>query len=115
MVCVAWCPKCGAEYRPGFSACADCRVPLVDHPPIPAENGHPSANPFAGRIVELTRVPRMEADVLVARLRASGLRASSYGSDTVYGSVTFAQGVPVFVAEDDLDAATALLADTPSE
>jgi len=24
------CPKCGAEYRPGFSRCADCDVDLVD-------------------------------------------------------------------------------------
>src|SRR4051794_2394716 len=23
-----WCPNCGAEYRPGFVECADCRVPL---------------------------------------------------------------------------------------
>lgn len=71
-----------------FSVGSDCRVLLVDQPPIP-EGEHPSTNQFAGRIVELARVPRMEADVLVARLRAEGLRASSYGSDTVYGSVTF--------------------------
>ena len=24
-----FCPKCRAEYRPGFSECSDCRVPLV--------------------------------------------------------------------------------------
>ena len=24
------CPECGAEYRPGFSRCADCDVYLVD-------------------------------------------------------------------------------------
>jgi hypothetical protein len=24
------CPKCGAEYRPGFTQCSDCSVALVD-------------------------------------------------------------------------------------
>ncbi len=24
-----FCPKCSAEYRAGFTECADCRVPLV--------------------------------------------------------------------------------------
>lgn len=28
-----WCPQCGDEYRPGFSGCSDCRVPLVDEKP----------------------------------------------------------------------------------
>lgn len=23
------CPRCGAEYRPGFAECSDCGVPLV--------------------------------------------------------------------------------------
>jgi len=26
------CPNCGAEYRPGFTTCADCEVPLVAAP-----------------------------------------------------------------------------------
>ena len=30
-----WCPHCGAEYRPGFEECADCRVPLTDERPPP--------------------------------------------------------------------------------
>ena len=28
-----FCPKCGAEYRPGFTECADCFIPLVAKPP----------------------------------------------------------------------------------
>ncbi len=27
-----FCPQCGTEYREGFETCADCHVPLVDHP-----------------------------------------------------------------------------------
>ena len=31
-----FCPKCRAEYRPGFTECADCGVPLVwELPPLP--------------------------------------------------------------------------------
>jgi hypothetical protein len=33
---VPFCPRCRAEYRAGFDACADCRVPLVGaQPPAP--------------------------------------------------------------------------------
>jgi len=28
-----FCPKCKAEYRSGFTVCADCDVPLVDKLP----------------------------------------------------------------------------------
>ena len=29
------CPKCGVEYRPGFTQCSDCMIALVDHPKKP--------------------------------------------------------------------------------
>ena len=28
-----WCPKCGAEFRKGFTACNTCHVRLIDHKP----------------------------------------------------------------------------------
>jgi hypothetical protein len=47
------CPQCNAEYRPGFTRCADCDVPLVweaQHAPgptgAPAEPGDPNDDPF---------------------------------------------------------------------
>jgi hypothetical protein len=49
-----FCPQCKAEYRPGFTRCADCDVPLVDE--LPAEAlvapepaaapGDPEEDPF---------------------------------------------------------------------
>src|SRR3954470_1287023 len=27
-----YCPKCRVEYRPGFTQCADCQVPLAEYP-----------------------------------------------------------------------------------
>ncbi|HEY7111393.1 MAG TPA: DUF2007 domain-containing protein [Thermoanaerobaculia bacterium] len=29
-----FCPKCGDEYRAGFTRCADCDVALVEKPPV---------------------------------------------------------------------------------
>lgn len=49
------CPQCRAEYREGFTVCADCDVPLVqqyetatalDVPAIPPEPGDPDKDPF---------------------------------------------------------------------
>ena len=59
-------------------------------------------------LVELTRVQPFEAEVIAARLRASGIEAT-LGAGSVYESVSFADGVPVFVAAEDTARAAALL------
>ena len=59
-------------------------------------------------VVELTRVQPIEAEVIVARLRASGI-AATIGADSVYPSLTFADGVPIFVSKGDRSEALALL------
>jgi len=48
-----FCPQCNAEYRPGFTHCADCDVDLVNEPPhyalasqSPADPGDPNEDPF---------------------------------------------------------------------
>jgi hypothetical protein len=64
----------------------------------------------AERVVELTRVQPIEAEVIAARLRASGIPAT-VGADSVYPSLSFADGVPVFVPEEDAPRARALLED----
>jgi hypothetical protein len=61
-------------------------------------------------LVELTRVQPFEAEVIAARLRASGIPAT-VGADSVYPSVTFADGVPVFVLAEDAPRAISLLED----
>jgi Putative prokaryotic signal transducing protein len=74
----------------------------------PMDRSHKkSKNHFTGP-VELTRVQPIEAQVIVARLRASGIAATA-GADSVYPSVTFADGVPVLVSADDVAQARAIL------
>jgi hypothetical protein len=63
-----------------------------------------------GKLVELMRVQPFEAEVIAARLRAWGI-AATVGADSVYPSVSFADGVAVFVTSDDAPRALALLED----
>ena len=60
------------------------------------------------RVVELTRVQPIEAEVIAARLRAYGIPATA-GADSVYPSLTVADGVPIFVPAEDAPRAKALL------
>jgi hypothetical protein len=63
-----------------------------------------------GKLVELVRVQPREAEVISALLRSSGIE-TVLGPDPIYESVSFTDGVPIFVAEKDETAARALLAD----
>lgn len=73
-----------------------------------AETNEGKATERTTGIVELTRVQPFEAEVIVARLRDSGISAS-VGPESVYESLSFASGVPIFVSETDFDQALALL------
>lgn len=59
-------------------------------------------------LFELTRVQPFEAEVIVARLKDSGIEAT-LGSGSIYESVSFADGVHVWVHPQDAARATALL------
>jgi hypothetical protein len=73
-----------------------------------------SSTPADG-VVELTRVQPIEAEVIAARLRASGIPVT-VGAESVYPSLTFANGVPVFVSTEDVSRAQAVLeGDSASE
>ena len=60
--------------------------------------------------VELTRVQPFEAQVILAKLLASGIDAS-LGADSPYDSLTYADGVSVFVAAEDATQAKGVLED----
>jgi hypothetical protein len=61
-----------------------------------------------GKLVELMRVQPREAEVVTALLRSAGIEAT-VGPDPIYESLNFTDGVPVFVAEEDEEAARALV------
>jgi hypothetical protein len=66
-------------------------------------------------LVELMRVQPMEANVIAARLRSSGIQAS-VGPDSPYESVSFSEGIPIFVPADAVQQARAVLdEDNPAD
>jgi Putative prokaryotic signal transducing protein len=75
---------------------------------VHSDDDGPSGIHHPRSLVELTRVQPIEAEVITARLRASGIPAR-VGADSIYPSVTVADGVPVFVSEEDAPRARALL------
>ena len=66
-------------------------------------------------IVELTRVQPFEAQVIVAKLRASGIEASLSPDAFPYDSISQADGVAVFVSVEDAPRARAVLEDAEPE
>ncbi len=100
------CPKCLAEYRPGFTTCSDCDVPLVPGPALSdveavpegvdawadanarVWGGAPTARDGDGarerEVAELARLcslPHDEAWLMAGRLRADGIPAVVYPED----------------------------------
>jgi hypothetical protein len=119
MTSTGWCPRCGAEYRPGYTSCADCHVALVDRQPDPEApdlRHDPDRRPDPNRrFVELRRVPALEASMIVNRLRADGVTTANLGAEPIYRSLSFTEGVPIVVADDELAMAQEVLAGLDAE
>jgi hypothetical protein len=116
------CPNCKAEYRPGFTRCADCLVPLVDALPEPelgTSKRHKSSKEPLGRL-ELVTVLRA-GDAGLAMLAESLLQSADIPFTTAGGiSHTVAgwsglqgEGSPVEIMVNRVDAerARSLLGD----
>ena len=71
---------------------------------------HRGSGDRGDRVVELTRVQPIEAEVIAARLRAAGIPVT-LGAESVYPSLTVAYGVPVFVPAEHAARARAVLDD----
>ena len=57
-----FCPKCNAQYRPGFTECADCHVALVDTLP----EQQPDMIAIVKPIANLTRLVTLSIEITVA-------------------------------------------------
>jgi hypothetical protein len=66
--------------------------------------------PDEDELVELTRVPPIEAEVLAAKLRSAGINVAVFDTNfTQEGGFAFAQGARVMVLRRDVDEAAAII------
>ncbi len=65
-----YCPLCGAEYRPGQDACANCAAPLVDTLEAADVRANPAQLFWIGKDAQ-------EFDLLAAALREAGIPANA--------------------------------------
>lgn len=69
-----WCPSCGAEYRPGATQCADCRVALVTYRPAELGRAEGAFGDEDGEdLVEVGEYPRLHAQILRRRLESASV------------------------------------------
>jgi hypothetical protein len=88
------CPKCGAEYRPGFTECSDCGVHLVPGPARADVAVVPVPQGGAGSETEsVCALPWEEAWLMAGRLRADGIPARVY-PESQEMPIVLAQALP---------------------
>ena len=75
-----WCPACGAEYIATATACADCKVALVDEEPV--DDLVDEGEALAYDLSDWTEPQRAE---LVALLEADGIPYAWDGDELVVG------------------------------
>ena len=108
-----FCPKCKAEYREGYTMCADCDVSLVSE-----LKSEPEEIPeYVDWIKLITFTDRYEADLAKGLLEANEIEAVIYSDDcgSVDPALTFGLGVRLLVKEEDVKQAKAILVDADYE
>jgi hypothetical protein len=110
-----FCPKCGSEYRVGFTECAECAVPLVDALTTPPpgnpdvhlvtvfESGDAALIPLVRSLLDSAGIPFVTKGEGIQDLFGWGRMPG--GFSVVAGPVTFQ------VDEEDAEEARALLED----
>jgi Putative prokaryotic signal transducing protein len=109
------CPKCGAEYQPGFTRCSDCLVDLVEQDAQPEATGDPARRGPAAlidavcvyRSTQRGRLPLAESFLRSAGIPfvASGEHVQQLTGLDVFGPAE------LYVSAADADDARAMLAD----
>ena len=108
------CPRCGADYREGFSRCSDCDVDLVAVP----DSTNASTEPLAlvstdARLVVLSQLPqrvRSPGRAGGAAERRARCDAPRRPRGALNAGLTYTRGVQLLVLEEDAAAARQALA-----
>jgi hypothetical protein len=102
-----FCPQCDSEYKPGFTRCSDCDIPLVDRLPRQRDNSAP--------LVRLRSYPN-DGELFLAKsvLESAGIDAMTSPSEQ-YPPLTrsFGVGLPatdLYVRAEDAVLANEILA-----
>ncbi len=108
---MAFCPKCGSEYREGFDTCSDCGVDLVPDPPPEISEEYENTE-----WIELHTFPgSLYAQMAVEMLNREGIPAysmSNFGGSGlgVSGAGDFVgASSSVFVLEPDHEQAMSII------
>jgi hypothetical protein len=94
-----FCPKCKAEYREGFSSCADCDIDLVSElPPEPSEE-------YVDLINLKTYSSRHDAELAKSFLSVNGVTAVVSGDDYggIHPALSFSTGIRLLVNKGDVE------------
>src|SRR5262245_63502441 len=104
-----FCPKCKAEYRPGFVRCSDCDVELVEQLPVDplptSEIDHPQL------VVVRTYPTHVDADLARTALEAAGIESMVESDDQggQYPGLAFIRGIALLVRTEDVQAADEII------
>ena len=111
-----WCPKCGAEFRAGFTVCNTCHVALVQHP---AERSIDEPVDMEKPVAVYVAKNRLEAEMVCDMLRGQGIavvnRPAAFRQIQAYSGADARFGVEVLVDAAQTARARALIDETNRE
>jgi hypothetical protein len=88
------CPKCKAEYREGFTTCADCKIPLVSKLP---PNQPPEPTEYIKYVHLYSPQDEVELALLKSILDAEGI--SYFVKNDHFGSLEVGPRIDIFNAK----------------
>ncbi len=105
-----WCPKCGTEYREGFTECVECHIPLTDKKP-----GQKTDTFYAMKkaVTVCTAENRLEAEAIKALLHENDIavigRPAAFGQIQAYSGEDTRFGIELLVDESQAGQAKELI------
>lgn len=113
-----FCPKCKAEYRPGFTKCGECQMDLVDKLPDPdlsqedKKAGPSPLSPHAELVTVFESCDAVQIAIAKSVLQSAGISFTARGDYVQHLWPSAAVGAVEFqVGAEDAEAATELLQD----